>query len=84
MAIYQLAMIEFDTEQYKEAREEFRKILAHYPDSPVAGEASYMLGEWELVNDDIRAALREFRRTLRFYDDEQIIARAFYKIGWCY
>jgi TolA-binding protein len=63
----------------------FRRLLALYPGSAYAREASFLIGENFFLAADYVSALTEYRQFVaRFPDDTRFTENALYRIGCCY
>jgi TolA-binding protein len=67
--------------KYKEAREEFKKFLTRYPNSPLAPEAHFRLAE---ATEDFWKATREYRNLTLRYSDNAFAPKAQFRIGQYY
>ena len=62
-----VAVAFFERQEYDRARQEFRKLLKAYKDSPQAPEAQYYLGRCEEEQGDYDKAFLEYRKTIQVY-----------------
>ncbi len=69
--------------RYEEARGAFKRYLADYPDSDLAGHSQYWLAETFYVSQDYTAALPEFRKVVSGYGNSRKLPDALLKIGYC-
>lgn len=69
--------------KYADAETAFSRFVASYPQSPLADNGHYWLGEARYVNKDFAQALREFRTVVDRYPDSRKLPDAWLKIGYC-
>lgn len=69
--------------QYDKAITAFQQFLAAFPDSPLADNAQYWLGEAYYVNKDFESALKSFRTVVERWPNSRKLADALLKIGYC-
>ena len=69
--------------QYDRAIVAFQKFLATYPDSSLADNAQYWLGEAYYVNKAYPEAQAAFQRVVDKYPQSRKLADALLKIGYC-
>jgi tol-pal system protein YbgF len=69
--------------QYDKAITAFQQFLAAFPDSALADNAQYWLGEAFYVNKDFDAALRSFRAVVDRWPNSRKLADALLKVGYC-
>lgn len=81
-AAYQKAFDLLKKGQYPQAIRGFHDFLGHYPDSALANNAQYWLGEANYVSRDYPAALTEFRRVIDRYPNSSKLPDALLKIGF--
>ena len=67
--------------RYKEAVAALKAFLKKYPDSALASNAQYWLGEAYYVSQDNKNALASFKTLVEKYPDSTKVAGALYKIG---
>ena len=80
---YQSAFALLKDSQYDRAITAFQKFLATYPDSPLADNAQYWLGEAYYVNKSFPEAQAAFQRVIEKYPQTRKRADALLKIGYC-
>ncbi len=80
-ALYEYASIEFDFEDYDNARSYFEKLVKSYPSSSLVGEASVMIGECYLATSELQSAEDKFRASFETYDTPHVRGLALYKIA---
>jgi tol-pal system protein YbgF len=80
---YQTAFTYLKDGQYDRAVPAFQRFLATYPDSSLAENAQYWLGEANYVNKDYREAEAAFQRVVDTYPQSRKVADALLKIGYC-
>src|SRR5258705_8811936 len=69
--------------QYDKAITAFQQFLAAFPDSTLADNAQYWLGEAYYVNKDFESALKSFRSVVERWPNSRKLADALLKIGYC-
>jgi tol-pal system protein YbgF len=82
-AAYQAAFNLLKEGQYDRAIAAFQKFLASYPDSSLADNAQYWLGEAFYVNKAYPEAQAAFQRVIDKYPQSRKIGDALLKIGYC-
>jgi tol-pal system protein YbgF len=82
-ASYQAAFNLLKDGQYDRAIAAFQKFLATYPDSSLADNAQYWLGEAFYVNKAYPEALSAFQRVADKYPQSRKLPDALLKIGYC-
>lgn len=82
-ASYQTAFTLLKDGQYDRAIAAFQKFLAAYPDSSLADNAQYWLGEAFYVNKAYPEAQAAFQRVIDKYPQSRKISDALLKIGYC-
>jgi tol-pal system protein YbgF len=80
---YQAAFNLLKDGQYDRAIAAFQKFLVTYPDSSVADNAQYWLGEAHYVNKAYPEAEAAFQRVVDKYPQSRKLADALLKIGFC-
>ena len=81
-ALYEQAFGQLRAMQYTEAAEGFMVFLDQYPQSDLAGNAQYWLGESYYVTRNYDIALESFHGLLEKYPDSKKVADAWLKIGY--
>lgn len=81
-AVYQQAFDMLKKGQYPQAIRGFRDFLGRYPDSGLANNAQYWLGEANYVSRNYPAALTEFRKVIDRYPNSSKLPDALLKIGF--
>ncbi len=82
-ANYQAAFALLKDNQYDKAITAFEQFLVSYPDSSLAGNAQYWLGEAFYVNRDFPDALSAFQGVADKYPASSKLPDALLKIGYC-
>jgi tol-pal system protein YbgF len=82
-AAYQTAFNLLKDAQYDRAVAAFQKFLASYPDSPLAENAQYWLGEAYYVNKSFPESQAAFQRVVDKYPQSRKLPDALLKIGYC-
>jgi tol-pal system protein YbgF len=80
---YQAAFTLLKDGQYDRAVAAFQKFLAGYPDSSLADNAQYWLGEALYVNKSYPEAQAAFQRVIDKYPQSRKISDALLKVGYC-
>ena len=80
---YQAAFLLLKDSQYDQAIVAFSRFLADFPDSPLADNAQYWLGEAHYVNKDYPTALAAFQRVVDKYPLSRKLPDAMLKVGYC-
>lgn len=82
-AAYQGAFDSLKDGQYDRAIAAFQSFLASYPNSQLADNAQYWLGEAYYVNKSFPEALAAFQKVVDNYPQSRKLADALLKIGFC-
>jgi tol-pal system protein YbgF len=82
-ANYQAAFDLLKDGKYPEAINGFKQYLTTFPNSTLADNAQYWLGEAHYVTKQYPDALRDFRTVLEKYPESRKIPDALLKIGYC-
>jgi tol-pal system protein YbgF len=80
---YQAAFDLLKNSQYDSAIAAFQNFLITYPDSSLADNAQYWLGEALYVNKSFPEALASFQRVVDKYPQSRKLPDALLKIGYC-
>jgi tol-pal system protein YbgF len=80
---YQTAFDLLKNGQYDKAITAFQQFLAAFPDSSLADNAQYWLGEGYYVNKDYESALKSFRQVVDKYPGSRKLPDALLKVGFC-
>ena len=80
---YQAAFDLLKQSQYDRAVAAFQSFLSTYPNSQLADNAQYWLGEAHYVNKAFPEALAAFQRVVETYPQSRKLADALLKIGFC-
>jgi tol-pal system protein YbgF len=83
-AAYQAAFGLLKNSQFDQAIAAFLQFLATYPDSSLADNAQYWLGEAYYVNKSFAEALAAFQRVPTKYPQSRKVPDALLKVGYCY
>jgi len=81
---YQAAFSLLKNSQYDRSIAAFKSFLATYPQSPLAENAQYWLGEAYYVNKSYQEALASFHQVSQKYPQSRKLADALLKTGYCY
>lgn len=82
-ANYQAAFDLLKDGKYPEAISGFRQYMVSFPNSALADNAQYWLGEAHYVTKQYSDALRDFHTVLEKYPESRKIPDALLKIGYC-
>ena len=82
-ANYQAAFALLKDSQYDRAIAAFQNFLTAFPDSPLADNAQYWLGEAYYVNKSFPDALAAFQRVADKYPQSRKLPDALLKVGYC-
>jgi tol-pal system protein YbgF len=82
-ASYQAAFQLLKDSQYDRAIAAFQKFLVSFPDSSLADNAQYWLGEAYYVNKSYLDALAAFKRVAEKYPQSRKLPDALLKVGYC-
>ena len=82
-ANYQAAFDLLKAGQYAEAGAAFTQFLDTFPQSNLADNAQYWLGESQYVTKNYQQALQDFRKVVERYPQSRKIPDALLKIGYC-
>jgi tol-pal system protein YbgF len=74
----------FNTGDYAKAKDEFSEFLARSPESDLADDAQYWIGECYFSQKDYRRAILEFRKVIDQYPFGNRVPHAFLKVGLSY
>jgi tol-pal system protein YbgF len=80
---YQAAFDLMQARKYEEAGKAFTEFLAGFPQSPLADNAQYWLGETYYVRGQYQTALPQFQKVLDAYPQSAKLPDALLKIGYC-
>ncbi len=83
-AAYQAAFGLLKDSQFDPAIAAFQQFLATYPESSLADNAQYWLGEAYYVNKSFPEALAAFQRVITRYPQSRKVPDALLKVGYCY
>jgi len=83
-AMYQAAYSDVAAGRYNLAREAFQEYLKNYPDTEVADNAQYWIGECYYATGDFSGAIPEFEKVVKNYPKGDKVAPALLKIGSSY
>jgi tol-pal system protein YbgF len=82
-ANYQAAFDLLKNGDYDRAQASFKQFMATFPDSALADNAQYWLGETYYVTRNFSEALKAFRRVVDNWPESRKLADAWLKIGYC-
>jgi len=75
---------QFNSGHYQVAQQDFSEFLARSPESDLADDAQYWIGECFFSQKDYRRAILEFRKVIDQYPFGNRVPHAFLKVGLCY
>lgn len=81
-ANYQAAFDLLKNGQYERARAAFQQFMVSFPDSALADNAQYWLGETHYVMRSFPDALKAFRRVVENWPESRKLADAWLKVGY--
>jgi tol-pal system protein YbgF len=81
---YEQSLQAFKDGDYERARKQFKDFLHRHPDSKLAGNAQYWLGECYYGTKDYGQAIEAFDRLHRSYPDSTKVPAALLKKGFAY
>lgn len=82
-ANYQAAFDLLKNGEYDKAMKSFQQFLVTFPDSALADNAQYWLGETYYVTRSFPEALKAFRRVVDNWPESRKLADSWLKIGYC-
>jgi tol-pal system protein YbgF len=80
---YQVAFELLKEERYDMAATAFKEFLAKFPDSGLAANAQYWLGESYYASSKYEEALKDFELVIKDYPDSSKVPDALLKMGYC-
>jgi tol-pal system protein YbgF len=80
---YQVAFELLKEERYDMASTAFKEFLQKFPNSDLAANAQYWLGESYYANNKYEQALKEFELVIKDYPDSSKVPDALLKMGYC-
>jgi tol-pal system protein YbgF len=80
---YQAALELLRQGRYPQAEAAFSQFLSDFPQSELADNARYWLGETHYVNRDFEPALAEFQRVIEQHPNSRKVPDALLKAGFC-
>ena len=80
---YQVAFELLKGERYDMAATAFKEFLEKFPDSDLAANAQYWLGESYYANNKYEEALKDFELVIKDYPDSSKVPDALLKMGYC-
>jgi outer membrane protein assembly factor BamD len=82
--LYKLGEENLDKKLYEDARQNFKKIVERYPDSPFAPRARFLWGEAYYREAEFAKAVKEFEVFMSFYPRHQIADLVQYRLAMAY
>jgi tol-pal system protein YbgF len=83
LEVYDAAMRDFTRGSYALARDGFEEVVRRFPQSELADNAAYWLGETFYAEGEYADALDRFDQVLRAYPTGDILPSALLKTGYC-
>jgi tol-pal system protein YbgF len=83
-AMYQAAYSDISAGRYELARQAFQTYLKHFPDTEVADNAQYWIGESYYATGDFQSAITEFQKVVDNYPKADKAPASLLKIGLAY
>jgi tol-pal system protein YbgF len=80
---YQVALELLRDERYVQSAASFKEFLVAFPESRLAGNAQYWLGESYYASNEFEKALTDFARVIEGYPQSTKVPDALLKIGYC-
>ncbi len=85
LSIYITAEKYYENKQYEKALDGFRNIVSKFPNSRLADDALYAIGDMYMYKiNNLVAAVSEYQQILKKYPQSRYAPNAQYKIGECY
>lgn len=81
---YEAAFEQLKQGRYDQARSAFADFLKAHPDSTLADNAQYWLGEADYVRSEFKQAVSDFKTLLDKYPDSAKVPDAWLKLGYCH
>ncbi|GED22456.1 tol-pal system protein YbgF [Halomonas halmophila] len=78
---YQAAFAKVQNRDFGAAKQAFEAFIADYPQSELAANAHYWLGELHSAESDLEAAAGAFRKVIDAFPDSNKVPDALYKLG---
>jgi outer membrane protein assembly factor BamD len=82
--LYKLGSENLEKRLYEDSRQNFKKIVERYPDSPFAPRARFLTGEAYYREADFGKAIREFDLFMSFYPRHEIADLVQYRLAMAY
>jgi tol-pal system protein YbgF len=82
--VYNAAYLDITRGSYEQAIAGFRAFLRNFPQSSLADNAQYWIGEGFYAQKLYAEALAEFRKVIDKYPNQDKVPAALYKAGLCY
>jgi tol-pal system protein YbgF len=82
--VYNAAYLDITQGKYEQAIAGFKSFLRNYPQSSLADNAQYWIGEGFYAQQQYPEALAEFRKVIEKYPNQDKVPAALYKAGLCY
>jgi tol-pal system protein YbgF len=80
---YQVALELLRDERYDQSAASFKEFLVAFPESRLAGNAQYWLGESYYASNEFEKALTDFARVIEEYPQSTKVPDALLKMGYC-
>lgn len=82
--LYQDGELMLTRKNYDKAREAFKKLYEHYPDTDLAVRARFLMGETFYREEEYEQAVKEFEQFLTFFPGAAIADLAQYRLAMSY
>jgi tol-pal system protein YbgF len=82
-ALYDRGYAFFHQKRYAEAEQAFRQVLEKHPQSDLADNAQFWIGECRYARGDLSSALTAYAATVENYPDGNKVPDALFKAGKC-
>lgn len=84
LEIYNTAYLDLSKGNYQLALQGFQQFLENFPQSDLADNGQYWIGEVYYAQKDNQKAIEEFKKVIENFPKADKVAAAFLKIGYCY
>lgn len=84
LELYNAAYLDLSKGNHQLALQGFQQFLTKFPQSDLADNAQYWMGEVYYAKKDNQKAIEEFKKVIENFPKADKVAAAFLKIGYCY
>ncbi|HXT58668.1 MAG TPA: tetratricopeptide repeat protein, partial [Pirellulales bacterium] len=81
-ALLALAVAERHTNRMNEAKGRLDQLIQQFPNSPIADQAHYQLGEYAFASGDLKTAAAQYKLVAEKYAASPLAPHAVFGIGW--